>query len=100
MTATEVWYASPDVQDNRDAIRFGRVAVGAQEALVMLRDAEQIITERTSRPRVAASKLVIFIDGPAKLFADQTHGLLLQARAQSLTRRASRENGVRIEIEW
>jgi hypothetical protein len=100
MTGTDAWYASPTLQDQNKILRFERIALGPKEVLAMLRDAEGIANTRTRQPAPAARKLIIFVDEPAKLFADETYGLLLRARAQSLSRAANRDNGVRVELQW
>lgn len=100
MAGTEVWFASPDVQDVRQVIRYSRVAAGAGEALDMLRDAEKIARERAVSPDAGASRLLVLVDQPARLFADERYGLLLRARAQSLSRVATRRNGVALDLRW
>lgn len=99
MTGTQVWLATPNTPDGRAAVRYSRVAVGAHEALQMLRDAEQEARSRITSPDWS-KQLLILVEQPAKLFNDETHGLLVQARTQSLSRVATHRNGVRLEVQW
>lgn len=100
MAATEVWFASPDVQNAEQVIRYSRIAAGPGEALDLLRDAEKIARERAVSPDADASRLLVLIDQPGRLFSDERYGLLLQARAHSLSRIASRRIRVALEIRW
>jgi hypothetical protein len=96
---TQTWYASPEIGDDNAVIRFDRVAASAREALEMLRDAEQIVSAHARGAYAKGERLLILVDQPGKLFADETNGLQLQARAQSLSRNG-RQNGVRLELRW
>jgi hypothetical protein len=100
MFATEVWYASPDVHDVQAVVNYVRIAAGPGEALDLLRDAEKLARERAVSPDASTPRLLVLVDQPGRLFSDERYGLLLQARVQSLSRAASRENGVRLEVRW